>query len=108
MALALNRTGVVFKKCDRANHKAESNKACAAGTCQHTCSDVERCAHAWTLRYRGTAFPDGPPLSFPRAWGRPAPFLSSLLPLRVIGLDGFRFGWSYGHRVSAVRSNADT
>jgi len=51
MALALNRTGVVFKKCDRANHKPDSNKACGAGTCQHTCSDVERCPHAWTLRY---------------------------------------------------------
>ena len=51
MALALNRTGVVFKKCDRASHKPDSNKACAAGTCQHTCSDVERCPHAWTLRY---------------------------------------------------------
>ena len=51
MALALNRTGVVFKKCDRACHKPDSNKACAAGTCQHTCSDVERCSHAWTLRY---------------------------------------------------------
>ena len=51
MALALNRTGVVFKKCDRAGHKSDSNKACAAGTCQHTCSDVERCPHAWTLRY---------------------------------------------------------
>lgn len=51
MALALNRTGVVFKKCDRANHKPDSNKACAVGTCQHTCSDVERCPHAWTLRY---------------------------------------------------------
>ena len=51
MALALNRTGVVFKKCDRASHKPDSNKACAADTCQHTCSDVERCPHAWTLRY---------------------------------------------------------
>lgn len=51
MALALDRTGVVVKKCDRANHKTDSNKACAAGTCQHTCSDVERCPHAWTLRY---------------------------------------------------------
>ena len=51
MALALNRTGVVFKKCDLAGHKADSNKACAAGTCQHTCSEVERCPHAWTLRY---------------------------------------------------------
>ena len=51
MALALNRTGVVFKKCDRANHKPDSNKACAVDTCQHTCSNVERCPHAWTLRY---------------------------------------------------------
>jgi integrase len=51
VALALNRTGVVFKKCDRANHKPHSNKACAADTCQHTCADVERCPHAWTLRY---------------------------------------------------------
>jgi hypothetical protein len=40
MALALNRTSVVFKKCDRADHKPDSNKACAATTCQHTCSDV--------------------------------------------------------------------
>lgn len=32
-------------------HKPDSNKACAAGTCQHTCKDIERCPHAWTLRY---------------------------------------------------------
>jgi integrase len=32
-------------------HKPDSNKACAAGTCQHTCADTERCSHAWTLRY---------------------------------------------------------
>ena len=51
MPLALNRTGVVFKKCDMADHKPDSNKACAAGTCQHTCTDMERCSHAWTLRY---------------------------------------------------------
>jgi hypothetical protein len=51
VALALNRTGVVFKKCDRVGHKPDSNKACAAGTCQHTCSTIERCPHAWTLRY---------------------------------------------------------
>ena len=51
MALALNRTGVVFKKCDMAGHKPGSNKACGYGTCQHTCSDPEKCAHAWTLRY---------------------------------------------------------
>jgi integrase len=51
MPLALNRTGVVFKKCDMVGHKPDSNKACAAGTCQHTCTDIERCSHAWTLRY---------------------------------------------------------
>jgi integrase len=51
MALALSRTGVVFKKCDMAGHKPDSNKACGSGTCQHTCADPERCAHAWTLRY---------------------------------------------------------
>jgi hypothetical protein len=51
MALALNRTGVVFKKCDMSGHKPDSNKACGSGTCQHTCSDAEKCAHAWTLRY---------------------------------------------------------
>jgi hypothetical protein len=49
--LALNRAGVVFKKCDRSGHKPESNKACAADTCQHTCAGPERCSHAWTLRY---------------------------------------------------------
>ena len=48
MALALNRTGVVFKKCDRGGHKPDSNEVRAAGTCQHTCSDVECCPHAWT------------------------------------------------------------
>ena len=51
MPLALSRTGVVFKKCDMAAHKPDSNKACAAGTCQHTRTDIERCPHAWTLRY---------------------------------------------------------
>ena len=51
MPLALSRTGVVFKKCGMAGHKPDSNKACAAGTCQHTCTDIERCSHAWTLRY---------------------------------------------------------
>jgi integrase len=51
MALALNRTGIVFKKCDMAGHKRDSNKACGSGACQHTCKDTERCAHAWTLRY---------------------------------------------------------
>ncbi len=51
MPLALNRTGVVFKKCDMSGHRPDSNKACGAGTCQHTCKDIERCPHAWTLRY---------------------------------------------------------
>jgi len=52
MALAVNRTGTIFKKCDRRNHKPDSNKRCATSTCQHTCDSPERCAHAWTLRYR--------------------------------------------------------
>jgi integrase len=47
----MNRTGVVFKKCDRTGHRPDTNKACAADTCQHTCADTERCPHAWTLRY---------------------------------------------------------
>lgn len=51
MALAVSRTGTVFKKCDRSNHKPETNKSCAVGTCQHTCDKPERCPHAWTLRY---------------------------------------------------------
>jgi hypothetical protein len=42
---------VVFKKCGMAGHKPDSDKACAAGTCQRTCTDIERCSHAWTLRY---------------------------------------------------------
>jgi hypothetical protein len=43
----------VFKKCDRAHHKPDSNKLCAAGTCQHTCepAQVSDCAHKWTVRY---------------------------------------------------------
>ena len=43
----------VFKKCDRASHKPDSNKLCAAGTCQHTCepAQVSDCAHKWTERY---------------------------------------------------------
>jgi integrase len=43
----------VFKKCDRSNHKPDTNKGCAAGTCQHTCeaSQVGSCAHKWTVRY---------------------------------------------------------
>lgn len=45
--------GTIFKKCDRSAHRPESNRRCADGTCQHTCepSAVERCPHAWTLRY---------------------------------------------------------
>jgi Phage integrase family len=43
----------IFKKCDRSQHKPDSNKGCAAGTCQHTCETdrVPECAHKWTVRY---------------------------------------------------------
>ena len=43
----------IFKKCDRTNHKPDTNKGCAAGTCQHTCEagQVRDCAHKWTVRY---------------------------------------------------------
>lgn len=51
MPLAMNRAGVILKKCDRSSHRPGTNKACESGTCQHTCADVERCVHAWTLRY---------------------------------------------------------
>ena len=51
MALAVNGTGTIVKKCDRGNHKPETNKNCAAGICQHTCDKPDRCPHAWTLRY---------------------------------------------------------
>jgi integrase len=53
VALAVNRTGVIFKKCDLSNHRPETVKQCVSGTCQHTCpaDDVEKCKHAWTLRY---------------------------------------------------------
>jgi hypothetical protein len=50
MALAVNRTGTIFKKCDLSNHKPENNKNCAAGTCQRTCDKPDKCPHAWTLR----------------------------------------------------------
>ena len=51
MALAVSRSGTIFKKCDTSNHRPDSNKGCASSTCQHTCDNPERCAHAWTLRY---------------------------------------------------------
>ena len=51
MALAVNGSGTIFKKCDRSNHRPDSNKGCASSTCQHTCDSPERCPHAWTLRY---------------------------------------------------------
>ena len=51
MALAVNRSGTIFKKCDQVNHRPGSNRGCAALTCQHTCGNPERCPHAWTLRY---------------------------------------------------------
>ena len=43
----------VFKKCDRSHHKPDSNKGCAAGTCQHTCEawQAPNCPHKWTVRY---------------------------------------------------------
>jgi hypothetical protein len=43
--------GTIFKKCDMAAHRPQSNRACQAGTCQHTCARPDRCSHAWTLRY---------------------------------------------------------
>jgi len=45
MALAVNRTGVIFKKCDMSNHRPETVKQCGAGTCQHTCKPgtIEKC-----------------------------------------------------------------
>src|ERR1700761_3665770 len=53
MALAVNRTGVIFKKCDLSNHRPETVNQCSSGTCQHTCppDTIEKCKHAWTLRY---------------------------------------------------------
>ena len=51
MALAVNRSGTIFKKCDQANHRPDSNKGCASSACQHTCDNPDRCPHAWTLRY---------------------------------------------------------
>ena len=56
--------GTILKKCDMSAHKLDSNKACAAGTCQHTCAIPDRCPHAWTLRYfvngkqKEESFPD--------------------------------------------------
>ena len=46
----------VFKKCDRSHHKPDSNKGCAAGTCQHTCEawQAPNCPHKWTVRYSVT------------------------------------------------------
>jgi hypothetical protein len=44
---------VIFKKCDMSNHRPETVQLCAAGICQHTCplDTIEKCEHAWTLRY---------------------------------------------------------
>ena len=49
--MAVRLQGTIFKKCDMSAHKPHSNKACAAETCQHTCTAPDRCPHAWTLRY---------------------------------------------------------
>lgn len=42
MALAANRTGTVLEKCDRSNHKPETNKNCAVGICQRSLAEGER------------------------------------------------------------------
>ena len=47
----MDRAGVILKKCDRRFHKPGTNRACTAGTCQHTCDRPGKCPHAWTLRY---------------------------------------------------------
>lgn len=47
----VERAGVILKKCDRKNCRPQTNKACAAGTCQHTCDKIKTCPHAWTLRH---------------------------------------------------------
>jgi hypothetical protein len=47
------REGIILKKCSTEWHKLATNAACRNRTCQHTCArdKVERCPHAWTLRY---------------------------------------------------------
>src|SRR5260370_9074279 len=45
------RDGVTFKEWDRQPHKPGTNRACSAGTCQHTCERPQRCPQAGTLRY---------------------------------------------------------
>ena len=47
----MDRSGIIFKKCDLTLHKPDTNRACRAGTCQHTCKTPDKCGHAWTLRY---------------------------------------------------------
>ena len=47
----MDRSGIIFKKCDITLHKPDTNRACRAGTCQHTCKTPDKCGHAWTLRY---------------------------------------------------------
>ena len=51
MALAVNGSGTIFKKCDRSNHRPDSNKGCASSICQHTCDSLKRGQHVQTLRY---------------------------------------------------------
>jgi hypothetical protein len=45
--------GTIFKKCSREWHRPDSRKACADGSCKHTCdpTEVETCRHKWTFRY---------------------------------------------------------
>ena len=61
MALAVNRTGVIFEKCDLSNHKPDTNKNCAAGTCQQhmrqaRCDKPDTCAPTRMYRLEHRAF----------------------------------------------------
>ena len=52
MALAVNGSGTVFKKCDKSNHRPDSNKGLRVFHLPaHVRTTRERCQHAWTLRY---------------------------------------------------------
>jgi hypothetical protein len=55
MALAVNGSGTLSKKCGRSNHRPDSNKGCASSTCQHTCDNPERCDDARALRSEGNS-----------------------------------------------------
>jgi hypothetical protein len=34
MTLAVNRSGTIFKKCGKANHRPDSNQGCASTACE--------------------------------------------------------------------------